>query len=234
MKQVVQTYKTGQLSLEEVPPPQLRPGGVLMRNAYSLISAGTERGMIELARKNLLQKARARPDLVRQGVVKARTVGFLTTYRKAMQRLVAPMPLGYSSAGPVIAVGEGVPDMGPGDAIACAGVGYACHAEIACVPRNLCVRIPQRTPAIRLEEAAYTTLGAVALEGVRSADVRIGEIVVVLGLGLVGLLTVQLLKAAGCRVLGMDPDPARAQLARELGSDAVAADDWHLARYNAQ
>jgi len=247
MKQVVQNYKTGQLSVQDVPPPQLRPGGVLVRNAYSLISAGTERGMIELARKNLLQKARARPDLVRKVLDKARTEGVLTAYQKAMQRLEAPMPLGYSSAGIVIAVGEGVTDLEVGDPVACAGIGYACHAEVIFVPRNLCVKIPSSAisplpilgegPGVRadnvqrssvqrvtLEEAAYTTLGAIALEGVRVADVRIGETVAVIGLGLVGLLTVQILKAAGCRVLGMDINPDRCRLAEELGADAVASD----------
>ena len=250
MKQVTQNYKTGELMLEEVPPPQLRPNGVLVRNAYSLISAGTERGMIELARKNLLEKARTRPDLVRKVVDKARTEGILTAYQKAMQRLETPMPLGYSSAGTVIAVGEGVTDLEVGDPVACAGVGYACHAEVAFVPRNLCVRIPQRKLAVPdvgaegekgrqgegenhpltvgLDEAAYATLGAIALEGVRVADVRIGETVAVIGLGLVGLLTVQILKAAGCRVLGMDLNHDRCQLTEQLGADVAVTDAQSL------
>jgi len=224
MKQVVQDYKTGTLSLLEVPPPRLRPGGVLVENVCSLISAGTERGMVELARKSLLGKARARPDLVRKVLDKARTEGIITTYQKARQRLETPMPLGYSSAGRVIAVGDGVTDLEVGDRVACGGIGFASHAEFIFVPRNLCVKIPEKTgppsqSQIFWADAAYTTLGAIALEGVRAADVRVGEVAVVLGLGLIGLLTVQILKAAGCRVVGLDLNPGRVQLAQELGSD---------------
>jgi predicted dehydrogenase/threonine dehydrogenase-like Zn-dependent dehydrogenase len=237
MKQVVQNYKSGELSLLEVPPPRVRPGGVLVHNICSLISAGTERGMVELGRKNLLQKARARPDQVRKVMDKARTEGFLSTYRKAMQRLEAPMALGYSCAGTVIAVGAGVTDLEVGDPVACGGIGYASHAEIVFVPRNLCVKVPVKagagnegnavkltpaSPAVAFAEAAYTTLGAIALEGVRVADARLGETIVVLGLGLVGLLTVQILKAGGCRVIGLDLNPSRCQLALELGCDLAA------------
>lgn len=225
----------------EVPPPGGRAGGVLVHNICSLISAGTERGMVELGRKNLLEKARARPDLVRKVLDKARTEGFLSTYQKAMQRLEAPMALGYSSAGTVIAVGEGVTDLEVGDPVACGGIGYASHAEIVFIPRNLCVKVPvkaaagnagnlgEMTPAspaydhhVSFAEAAYTTLGAIALEGVRVADARLGETIVVLGLGLVGLLTVQILKAGGCRVIGVDLNSSRCQLALELGCDLAA------------
>jgi len=224
MKQVVQDYKTGTLSLLEVPPPRLRPGGVLVENVCSVISAGTERGMVQMGRKSLLGKARARPDLVRKVLDKARTEGLITTYQKARQRLETPMPLGYSSAGRVVAVGEGVTDLAVGEAVACGGMGFASHAEIIFVPRNLCVQIPEKKGSppqgqISFADAAYTTLGAIALEGVRVADVRVGEAVVVLGLGLIGLLTVQVLKAAGCRVVGLDLNPGRAQLAQELGCD---------------
>ncbi len=241
MKQVVQNYKTGELSLLEVPPPQVRPGGVLVHNRCSLISAGTERGMVELGRKSLLGKAKARPDQVRKVLDKARTEGLLSTYQKAMQRLDAPMALGYSSAGAVIAVGDGVTDLEVRDRVACGGIGFASHAEIVFIPRNLCVKIPGRTAAdsgtppgemalgspaadhqVSFAEAAYTTLGAIALEGVRVADMRLGEVVVVMGLGLVGLLTTQILKAAGCRVIGLDLDSSRCQLARELGCDLTA------------
>lgn len=245
VKQVVQNYKTGELSVQEVPPPHLRPGGVLVRTAYSLISAGTERGMIDLARKNLLQKARERPDLVRKVVDKARTEGALVAYQKALRRLETPMPLGYSSAGTVIAVGEGVHSFEVGDRVACAGIGHACHAEVVFVPQNLCAKLPamlappdspaaERRPSLTLDTAAYTTVGAVALEGVRTADVRIGDSAVVLGLGLVGLLTVQILRAAGCRVLGMDLNPARCRLAAELGCPAVAGSSAEIAELTAQ
>ncbi len=246
VKQLVQNYRTGDLRIEEVPPPAVRPGGVLVRNAFSLISAGTERSMIELARKSLLEKARSRPDLVRKVLEKARTEGPLVAYQKARERLDAPMPLGYSSAGVVIEVGEGVCDLRVGDSVACAGIGYASHAEVVFVPRNLCVKVPtgtfaasngglathaslryQAAPLVQplgLDEAAYTTVGAIALEAVRVSDVRLGEAVVVIGLGLVGLLAVQILKAAGCRVLGLDIDASRCRLAERLGADAATGD----------
>jgi predicted dehydrogenase/threonine dehydrogenase-like Zn-dependent dehydrogenase len=213
----------------------------LVRNVASLISPGTERLMLEMARKSLVGKARERPDLVRQVVDKARREGIGPTIQAVMSRLDAPVPLGYSSAGRVIEVGDGVEEFQPGDAVACAGAGYAVHAEIVAIPRNLCVRLPSRTNspvmgtgelpearAITFEEAAFATIGAIALQGIRVADVRIGEVVVVIGLGLVGLLTVQLLKVAGCRVLGLDPNLARCHIAASVGCDAATADSAQL------
>lgn len=241
MKQVSQSYRSGALALIDVPPPTLQPGSVLVRNAVSLISPGTERLMLEMARKSLVGKARERPDLVRQVVEKARREGMGPTIQAVMSRLDAPVPLGYASAGVVMAVGDGVEEFQPGDAVACAGAGYAVHAEIVAIPRNLCVKIPSRTNApvmgtgalsearaVTFEEAAFATIGAIALQGVRVADMRLGEVVAVIGLGLVGLLTVQLLKAAGCRVLGLDPNLARCQLAESIGCDAATADDTQL------
>ncbi|MFP4624180.1 MAG: zinc-dependent alcohol dehydrogenase, partial [Gemmatimonadota bacterium] len=219
MKQVVQRQADGQLRVADVPRPASRRGGVVVRNAYSLISAGTERSTVEVARKSLVGKARARPDQVRQVLDSVRQQGLAPTYQKVRGKLDQLSPLGYSSAGVVVEVGEDGGPYRPGDAVACAGGGYAVHAEYVFVPRNLCAP----AEGVPLEAAAFGTVGAIALQGVRQADVRVGEVVAVIGLGLIGLITVQLLKAAGCRVLGVEPDEARARLARSLGCDATAA-----------
>ncbi len=201
-------------------PQSCCAGCVLVRTAASLVSAGTERASSEFASKNLLQKARMRPDLVREVLSKISRDGLLATVSSVRSRLDQPSALGYSSAGTVVAVSEGVADINPGDRVACAGAGHAVHAEFACVPRLLVARIPSET--VSFDEAAFTTLGAVALHGVRNADVKLGDIVAVIGLGLLGQLTVQILKAAGCCVLGMDISAERAQLALRLGADAVS------------
>jgi len=216
VKQIVQNYGTGELSLEEVPVPQCRPGGVLVRTAYSLVSAGTERMKVEQARMNLLAKARARPDKVRQVVQSVKQVGVLETYNKVRERLNALTPLGYSMAGTVVEVGEGVDEFSVGDYVACGGEKRACHAEFVYVPRNLCVPVP---PTVDLKDAAFTTVGAIALQGVRQAGVALGDSVLVIGLGLVGLIAVQILKAAGCRVVGVDLDPRKVEWARQSGAD---------------
>jgi predicted dehydrogenase/threonine dehydrogenase-like Zn-dependent dehydrogenase len=221
MKQVIQNYKSGAMSVRETPAPQLQSKGVLVQTAYSLISAGTERSMVEMARKSLLEKARSRPDLVRKVLDKARTEGFLSAYSKAMVRLSTDSTLGYSSAGIVLAVGSEAKGLRAGMRVACAGVGYANHAEMAYVPRNLCVPLPE---TIELKEAAFTTVAAIALQGVRAGAVALDEVVAVIGLGLVGLLTVQLLKANGCKVLGVDLDPAKCKMASEFGVDETSAD----------
>ncbi len=226
MKQVLQHARTGEISVEEVPAPQLLPGCVLVRIAASVVSAGTERASSEFARKNLLQKAQSRPDLVREVIGKVQRDGIFSAIQAVRSRLDQPQSPGYSSAGTVIAVGEGVTDLQPGDRVACAGAGFAVHAEIACVPRLLAARIPTRDPIagdeVSFDEAAFATLGAVALHGIRTSEVKLGDIVAVIGLGLLGQLTVQLLKAAGCRVLGLDLDASRTDLAQHLGADAVA------------
>jgi predicted dehydrogenase/threonine dehydrogenase-like Zn-dependent dehydrogenase len=220
MKQVFQDARSAEVTVVEVPAPKLLAGCVLVRTAASLVSAGTERASSEFAGKNLLQKARMRPDLVRDVLSKISRDGLLATVATVRNRLDQPSALGYSSAGTVIAVGEGVSDFNPGDRVACAGAGHAVHAEFACVPRLLVARIPSET--VGFDEAAFTTLGAVALHGVRNADVKLGDIVAVIGLGLLGQLTVQILKAAGCCVLGMDISAERAELALRLGADAVS------------
>jgi predicted dehydrogenase/threonine dehydrogenase-like Zn-dependent dehydrogenase len=212
--QIIQHQRTGEISVEELPAPKLRPGGVLVRNAFSLISAGTERASVETAQASLLQKARLRPDLVRRVLDNVHREGLLATYKKVQVRLDDFKELGYSSAGVVIE--SAVDDIKVGDRVACAGVGYASHAEIVSVPRNLVVKVPEE---VGFDEAAFTTVSAIAMQGVRQADVRVGEQVVVIGLGLIGLITVQLLKASGCRVLGMDVVSRNFDLALTLGCD---------------
>jgi predicted dehydrogenase/threonine dehydrogenase-like Zn-dependent dehydrogenase len=212
--QVIQYQKTGEVRIDELPAPKLRPGCVLVRNAFSLISAGTERTSVEIAQASLVQKARMRPDLVRQVLDNARRDGLIATYKKVQDRLDHFNDLGYSSAG--IVIESAIDGFKPGDRVACGGSGYASHAEIVCVPRNLVVRVPAE---VGFEQAAFTTVGAIALQGVRQADVRVGEQVVVIGLGLVGLLSVQLLKVSGCRVIGMDVSTRNFELALKLGCD---------------
>src|ERR1044072_2037170 len=200
MKQIVQNFRTGELSVEELPQPVLKAGGLLIRTAYSLISAGTERMVVETAQSSLVGKARSRPDLVRQVLDTLKREGLRATYEKVTAKLNQIKGLGYSASGTVIAIGEKVTGFQIGDRVACAGAGYASHAEVLFVPQNLCCKLPD---ASSLEAACYTTVGAIALQGIRQADVRLGEAVAVIGLGLVGQLTVQMLKAAGCRVLGV-------------------------------
>lgn len=219
MKQVIQSYRTGELELAEVPSPTPGPGSLVVQTVCSVVSVGTEKYMLDLARKSLLGKAVARPDLVRQVVNKVRTEGIGEAYRQTMGRLDSPVPLGYSSAGVVMEVGSGVEGFSRGDRVACAGSGYASHAEIVRIPRNMIEKIPA---GVDDEEAAFVTLGGIAMHGVRMAEVTFGERIVILGLGLLGQLAVQILKGAGCRVFGADLDPAKVQLARELGADAGA------------
>lgn len=227
MKQVLQNRKSGELSVTEVPVPVIQRGRVLVRTAASLISAGTERMAVELGQRSLLGKARERPDLVTQVIQKVKTEGIGNTINAVRARLDSTAALGYSAAGTVIEVGDGVANFRVGDQVACAGAGYASHAEVICVPQNLCVRLP---PEVGFEAGAFGTLGAIALQGVRLAEPTLGEAVVVIGLGLLGQLTVQLLKANGCRVLGLDLDPAKMDLALELGADAVAVSGAEVRR----
>ncbi len=220
MKQVVQNIRQGRTEIVEIPVPKPPPGAVLVRTAASVVSVGTERMVVEFAARSLLGKARSRPDLVRQVLQKARREGVLSAVDAAFKRLSRPMALGYSSAGIVVEAGDGVVEFHPGDRVACAGGGHAVHAEFAVVPVNLLAPVPD---AVSLEDAAFATLGAVALHGFRLSEAVLGETVGVIGLGLLGLLTAQIAHAAGCRVLGVDLDPARVQLARRLGVEAAVA-----------
>ncbi|WIM44411.1 bi-domain-containing oxidoreductase [Methanosarcina mazei] len=216
MKQVVLNLKDGDLTVEDVPIPTLKGSGVLVRNYYSVISAGTESGLVDLADKSLIGKARARPDLAMKVINKAKQDGPISAFQQAMGRLEKREPLGYSSAGTVISVSEDIASIKVGDRVACAGAGYANHADVAFVPKNLCVKVPDN---VDLKNACFTTVGSIAMQGVRNADVRVGENVVVVGLGLIGLITVQILKASGCRVFGIDLDESKVKLAKELGAD---------------
>jgi len=216
VKQVLQNLKSGTVTVTDVPAPVARPGLVLVRTAASLISAGTERMTVEAGQKSLLGRAVQQPALVKQVIQKARSEGISNTFDAVRAKLASLVALGYSAAGNVIEVGEGVTDFRPGDRVACAGVGYASHAEVLSVPKNLCVRLPE---SVGFDAAAFGTLGAIAMQGVRLAELTLGESVVVIGLGLIGQLTVQLLKAHGCRVFGIDLDEKKIQLAHQLGTD---------------
>ncbi len=216
MKQVLQNIKSGDLTLADVPPPALQPGGVRVRTAASLISAGTEKMLIDLGSKSLMGKAQARPDLVKQVLGKMQKEGIVNTLRNVQSKMERPMPLGYSAAGIVEAVGEGVFDLQVGDRVVMAGAGYANHAEVCFVPKNLVAKIPD---GVSFEDASYSTVAAIALQGIRLAKPELGDNVVVIGLGLIGILTVQMLKANGCRVFGTDLDPKKVELAKKLGMD---------------
>jgi predicted dehydrogenase/threonine dehydrogenase-like Zn-dependent dehydrogenase len=216
VKQIIQSPRTGKLELAEVPAPACGAGQVLVRTQFSVVSPGTERQAMDFARSSLLGKARSRPDLVKQTLRKLSHEGPGPTVRAVLTRLDAPQPLGYACAGVVEAVGGAVTGFAPGDRVACAGAGYANHAEWIAVPENLVVRVPDE---VELRKAAFATLGAIALQGVRVAGPTLGEIGAVIGLGLLGQLSVQLLRANGCRVLGVDLDPARVKAARDQGAE---------------
>ena len=202
----------------DVPVPTPQPGMILIKTAASLVSAGTERMVVEFAEKSLLGKVRSRPDLAKQVIDKARREGVLSTVEAAFNRLDQPMALGYSSAGTIIEIGEGVEGFRVGQRVACAGGGYAVHAEYAVVPANLVAPLPDN---VDFESGAFGTLGSIALHGFRLGQPQVGETVAVIGLGLLGLISVGLAKAAGCRVFGVDLDPARVELARQMGAEAV-------------
>src|SRR5688572_29714530 len=218
MKQLLQNIRDGKTIIEDVPMPTPRAGMALVKVAASLVSAGTERMVVEFAEKSLVGKARSRPDLVRQVLDKARREGLVSTAQAAFNRLDQPMALGYSSAGTIVALGKNMQGFKVGQRVACAGGGFAVHAEYNVVPRNLLTPLPKN---VDFESAAFTTLGAIAMHGFRLAEPQIGETVAVIGLGLLGLLTEQIASAAGCNVLGIDIDASRLTLASSLGLQAV-------------
>jgi predicted dehydrogenase/threonine dehydrogenase-like Zn-dependent dehydrogenase len=222
MKQVLQNFKTGELKITDIPAPVARPGFVVVQNAYSVVSAGTERHALEFAHKNILDKARARPDLVRKVLNYARTDGVVTAYQLAMARLDDWRPLGYSSVGRVIEIGQRVTDLAVGDWVACAGAGYANHAEVIAVPRNLVARIPQ---GVDVKHAAFATLGAIAMQGIRRASLTPGESVIVIGLGLIGQIAALILKQYGFNVLGIDVNPRQVERTKHLGIRALTLDE---------
>ncbi|MFF4208657.1 bi-domain-containing oxidoreductase [Streptomyces sp. NPDC001796] len=225
MKAVLLSARDGSISVGDIPPPVVQWGTVLIRTTYSLISAGTERATVETGAGSLLGKARQRPDQVRQVLDTARQLGIVETYRMVQDRLDRPMTLGYSCAGEVIAVGEGVDDITPGMRVAAGGAGYAVHAEIVAVPRNLVVPVP-----VGVEDrwAAFATVGAIALQGIHQAEAVPGSRVAVIGLGLVGQLTLRLLRAYGYDTIGVDRDPTAVDAARTAGFVAYSRDTENL------
>jgi predicted dehydrogenase/threonine dehydrogenase-like Zn-dependent dehydrogenase len=220
MKAILQNVKTGAITIDQIPAPIVRPGAVLVRNVCSLVSAGTEKSVLEFSKSNYLQKARQRPDLVRKVLQRAKNEGLWQTYQIVSNLIDQPIALGYSSAGVAIEVGRDVTDVVVGQHVACAGLFVATHSEVVAVPRNLLAPIPDGVP---FDQASFVTLGAIAMQGVRLAALELGEQVVVYGLGLVGMVAAQLCAAAGCRVIGVDIDPAKIAKATSFGIDALAA-----------
>jgi predicted dehydrogenase/threonine dehydrogenase-like Zn-dependent dehydrogenase len=214
MRQVFQQLSTGRTAVSEVPAPAVPRGGLLIATRHSLISAGTERTVVEFSRAGWVERARQQPDRVRQAVDKIRTDGLVSTLEAVRGRLDEPLPLGYCNVGVIVAVGADVADFAVGERVVSNGP----HAEVVAVPRNLCARIPE---GVADEAAVFTVLGAIALQGARLTEPTLGECFAVIGLGLIGLIAVQVLRANGCRVLGVDPDPAKTALARRCGAEVV-------------
>lgn len=216
MQQLTQKLNNGEMLVQELPAPQLRKGMVLIKNHYSLISAGTESSTVKAARKSLIGKVKERPQQVKQVIDTLIQQGPIQTYRAVTKKLEAYSPLGYSSAGEILEVGEGITEFSKGDLVACAGVGYAVHAEIISVPSNLVVKLSQGT---EMKNAAYNTLGAIAMQGIRQADLRLGETCAVIGLGLLGQLSCLMLKASGVRVVGIDVSQSAVEIASKYCTD---------------
>lgn len=225
MKAIVQSYRSGLVQVADVPAPRCPTNGILVRTTASLVSIGTERSMIELGQKSLFGKARARPDLFKRALEKAQREGYWKTFQESLARLDMPIPLGYSLAGIVVEAGTGAHGFSPGDRVACVGHPYASHAEFASVPVNMACHIPDN---VTEEEAAFSMLGAIAMHGVRSTQLSFGGTVAVVGLGLLGILAAQILRAYGCQVVGMDPDSSKIQLCKELGIADVVTTNHDL------
>jgi NADPH:quinone reductase-like Zn-dependent oxidoreductase len=216
MQQLTQKLNNGEMLVQEVSSPVLGKNMVLVKNHYSLISVGTEGSTVQTARKSLLGKAKERPEQIKQVLEVLAQQGPLQTYRAVTKKLEAYSPLGYSCAGEVVELGQGVNQFSIGDFVACAGGGYANHAEIVAVPVNLCVKLDKKTD---LKKAAYNTLGAIALQGVRQADLRLGETCAVIGLGLLGQLACLMLRASGIQVVGIDINQAPVEIAKQHCAD---------------
>ena len=210
MKQIIQSFKTGETILEEVPAPIVKKGAVLIQTANSLVSLGTEKMLVEFGKSNLISKARQQPDKVKQVLDKIKTDGLMPTLEAVFNKLGEPLPLGYCNVGKVIAVGEGVSDFKVGDRVASNGP----HAEYVLVPQNLVAAIPDN---VSNEQATFTVIGSIGLQGIRLLKPTFGETIVVVGLGLIGLLTAQILKSNGCKVIGVDIDDSKLELAKKWG-----------------
>ena len=217
MNQLTHNLKNGEMEILEVPVPALEKGQVLVRNHYSVISAGTEGKRVKDAKLGYIGKAKSRQKEVKQVFAAIKTQGVITTYKLVMNKLNAPSALGYSCAGEVIDVGKEITDFQVGDWVACGG-NSAVHSEIVTVPRNLCVRVPK---TIDLKHAAFTTVASIALQGIRQSELRLGEYCVVIGLGLIGLITIQMLKAGGIHAIGIDVDTGQVKLAEMMGADVA-------------
>src|SRR5690242_8084253 len=222
MKQIAQNYKSGELTVLDAPVPACRPGGVLVRSLFSLISTGTEMMKVTEAKMSMVGKARARPDQVRKVLDTVAQQGAMATYKKVMNKLDSYTPLGYSLCGVVIEVGAGAEEFKVGQLVAAAGNEFALHAEYNWIPVNLCAAVPR---GVAPEHAAFSTVGAIAMQGVRRAEPQLGETSLVIGLGLIGQLLVRLLVAAGIRVVGLDMIEARCRLAEQAGAVLCAAPD---------
>jgi predicted dehydrogenase/threonine dehydrogenase-like Zn-dependent dehydrogenase len=214
MKQIIQDLKNGETILEEVPAPEVKPGQVLIQTTRSLVSLGTERMLVEFGKSNLFQKAKQQPDKVKEVINKIKTDGLKPTINAVFNKLGQPLPLGYCNVGRVIAVGKGVDEFILGDRVASNGP----HAEYVCVPKNLVIKIPEN---VTDDQASFTVIGAIGLQGIRLVNPTFGETIVVVGLGLIGLMTAQLLKANGCKVIGFDFDAQKVALAKSFGIDAI-------------
>ena len=210
MKQIIQSFKTGETILEEVPAPQVRRGSVLIQTSRSLVSLGTEKMLVEFGKSNFISKARQQPEKVKQILDKIKTDGLMPTLEAVFNKLGEPLPLGYCNAGKVIAVGEGVGEFTVGDRVASNGQ----HAEYVCIPKNLVAHIPDE---VSDEEASFTVIGSIGLQGIRLLNPTLGETIVVIGMGLIGLLTAQLLIANGCKVIGVDIDSEKLDMSRQWG-----------------
>ena len=212
MRQVLQNLSSGETVLEDVPAPVIPHSGLLIKSSFSLVSAGTERMLVDFGKSNLLNKARSQPDKVRQVIEKVQTDGLIPTLDAVKNKLDTPLPLGYCNVGKVVKSKVG--NFSVGDRVVSNGK----HAEYVAVPKNLCAKIPDDVDD---ESAAFTVIGAIALQGIRLIKPALGETVVVTGLGLIGLVAVQLLRAQGCRVLGIDFDSDKVAIARQLGAEGV-------------
>ncbi len=218
MKQIIQDLSSGETILEDIPAPLVKPGHVLIQTTRSLVSLGTERMLVEFGKSNLFQKAKQQPDKVKEVYNKIKTDGLKPTINAVLNKLGQPIPLGYCNVGKVIAVGKGVQEFSIGDRVSSNGP----HAEIVCVPKNLVVKIPDN---VTDDEASFTVIGSIGLQGIRLANPTFGETIVVVGLGLIGLITAQLLKANGCHVIGFDFDTKKVNIAKSFGVDAINPSD---------
>jgi len=223
LKQIIQDLKSGQTILEDVPNPQVKEGHVLIKTHRTLVSLGTERMLVDFGKANYIQKARQQPEKVKQVIQKIQSDGLKPTLDAVFRKLGEPLPLGYCNAGEVIEVGKGVKDFSVGDRVVSNGQ----HAEIVCIPENLVAKIPD---SVSYEQASFTVIGAIGLQGIRLIEPSFGETVVVTGLGLIGLIAAQLLKANGCKVIGFDFDPSKVELAKSWGIEAYNAADTDVVK----